>query len=37
MAKNSNKSKLLPIYIISGPNLNLPRTRAPEIYGYTAG
>ncbi|MEO7054685.1 MAG: type II 3-dehydroquinate dehydratase [Rhizomicrobium sp.] len=33
MAKNSSKSKLLPIYIINGPNLNLLGTREPEIYG----
>jgi 3-dehydroquinate dehydratase II len=33
MAKNASKSKLLPIYIINGPNLNLLGTREPEIYG----
>ena len=34
MAKNASKSKLLPIYIINGPNLNLLGTREPEIYGH---
>ena len=33
MAKNPSKSKILPIYIINGPNLNLLGTRQPEIYG----
>jgi 3-dehydroquinate dehydratase II len=36
MAKNSSKSKILPIYIINGPNLNLLGTREPEIYGRTS-
>jgi len=35
MAKKSKQSKILPIYILNGPNLNLLGHREPEVYGTT--
>ena len=35
MAKKTKQSKILPIYILNGPNLNLLGHREPEVYGYT--
>lgn len=35
MAKKTKQSKILPIHILNGPNLNLLGEREPEVYGYT--
>jgi 3-dehydroquinate dehydratase II len=35
MAKKTNQTKILPIFILNGPNLNLLGQREPEVYGYT--
>jgi len=35
MAKKPKQSKILPIHILNGPNLNLLGFREPEVYGKT--